>query len=107
MPTWNQMSPDERRRFVQAQESFRSALNLARAALPKSADESHATINPVHPDSIGSLAVFESAMRESEFELALYSLAQVASELNVSNECWSAIDEAARLMNIDAARYRR
>ena len=101
--SWNQMSIEEQKQFLWDQEAFRFVLQTARATLPATID-----VDAVMPreDSIGTLAYFDRAMSESEFEVALYSLVEIAKAANAPAECWRAIDDAARAMAIDPSLYR-
>ena len=78
-----------------------TALGRARAALPPQA-MAYATRDPQTPSSINTLAMFDRAMEESEFAVALDALAGIAYAVRARGAVWSALDEAARLMNFDA-----
>ena len=88
------------------QERIEVALRRARAALPTGA-AAYATENPHNPDSIATLAYFEELLEQREWEVALYALAEIARGTRAGTDAWSAIDEAARIMNFDARQRAR
>lgn len=87
------MKPADAARF----DAVRTALGLARRALPPSADR-WATSDPVNPGSMDTLADFDESMEQVEYEVALYSLSGIAHGAGAGPECWKHIEEAARLM---------
>lgn len=88
------------------QERIEAALRRAHAALPASA-AAYATENPRNPDSIAALAYFEELLEQRELEVALYALAEIAHGTRAGATSWSAIEEAARIMNFDAQQRAR
>ncbi|MCE9637679.1 MAG: hypothetical protein K8T90_18420 [Planctomycetes bacterium] len=87
-------------------ERIEATLRRARAALPASAS-AYATENPRNPDSIATLAYFEELLEQRELEVAVYALAEIAHGTRAGDASWSAIDEAARIMNFDAQQRAR
>jgi len=82
---------------------IRRELERARSRLPSSASR----YQPSSPSSVNTLGNFEEFMEEGEYDCALYALAGIAWGVNASEECWSALDSAARLMGFDEQRRNR
>lgn len=70
-----------------------AALSRARELLPAAANR-FATVDPLDPGSINTLASFAESMDQVEYEVALYSLAGVAKGSGADAECWRYIVSA-------------
>ena len=85
---------------------IRIALLGARGFLPASADANEVG-HPAHPASLNTLSNFEEFMEEGEYEVALYALAGIASEMQAGAAFWSTLAEAAQLMCFDKRQLER
>ncbi len=81
-------------------EPVREALRRARAALPASAEQ-YRHVPPGQRGTIGTLDDFEEEMEQYEHEVALWALAEIGRAVSASQEFWTALDDAGRLMGFD------